>query len=812
MESLRLLRQAAHNLLRSPLFSSGVVLCLALALGAGSSLFLFIYAILLRPLPVASPDRLAWISCEGDEGQGLGSLSYPDLLDLQQRDAAFSGVAGYAGTGFSLRRGDLPEAVRGQVVTPNYFAVLGVQPVLGRAFVAGDAASFAAREVVLSHDLWRIRFGADPAALGKPVLLNGQPFTVVGVAPKNFKGTQFLSGSNGLWVPLGALPGLVGEQWQVNRDMRWIEVIGRLRGGVSLDQAREATTRLGRQLAAAYPADKDDHLRLYPTALGHPTQRGARISVSVVLAVTAALVLLFACANVTSLLLARTRVRAQDLRIRVALGANRGHIVRQLLSEILLLYLTAGALALLLASWTGRLLTTLQPPGMGPLGLDLSIDGTVVAATLLAALLPGLAFGLVPALHASRVDVATSLRAGVDRTTGRLGRLLDWRHILLVCQVAISLVLLLAAGLLLRSLRLTEAVDLGIGNLDAVTAPLDLRPLGFDDQRAGPELVRIADRFRSLPRVRAAAVVVAPPMGPGGDMQGFAIDGHQPPPGRDTFPIDFTAVSPGYFDTLGIRLLRGRDFNRLDTARSPLVAIVNQAMADRFWPGRSAIGERMRNASGNVEVVGVVATSKYHQPQEAPMSFVYLPLAQHPSSAASLVLSADAPPGAAVNLARRALLAYNPNLPIAQVGTIAEAVRGIEMPARLSASLLSLCGLLTLLLAAIGIYAMVAYAVASRSREIGIRVALGARPGQLVRLILRQNLTALWVGSVLGLGLALSMHTLLRAFLFGVGATDPLTYVEVLAFFGAVGLVAALLPARRAATGSAAAAMRRLAG
>jgi predicted permease len=798
MEILQPFRLAVRTLLRRPVFSVGVVLCLALAIGTGSALFLFIYGILLRPLPVADPDRLVWISSNPQEDNGFSSLSYPDLLDFQRKNAAFSGVTGYVGLNLNLRLGETPEAIRGQAVTSDYFKVLGVEPVLGRAFLpdgaSGEATGF---EAVLSYDLWKNRFGADPHILGKAIFLNEEPFTVVGVAPQKFKGTQFLSGSNGLWLPLGTLTRIAPGAPLESRQLRWLEVMGRLRPGVSLRQAQAAADNLALQLATAYPeSNKGIRFTLYSTQYGHPTQRSSRISVSLALAGTALLVLLFACTNVTSLLLARNRARMKDMGLQVALGAVRGQIVRQLMTENLLLFLAAGVLALVLAAWTGRSLAGFRPTGLD-IGLDFSLDGRVAATTLVLAVLPGLLFGLIPALQAARVQVAESLRGDSPSTTS-LRRRFDWRTLLLGAQVAISMVLLISAGLLLRSVKLSQAVDLGFSHTDAILVPIDLQPVGYHGPRAETELRNILDHFEHLPEVRSAAMVLGPPLGGGGDSQGFYIEGHQPPRGRDTFSIEFTAVSPNYFSTLGIQLLKGRDFGFQDQATGPHVVIANQAFADRFWPGKNAVGQRIRNDSQTFEIVGVVATSKYHEPTEEPIPFLYLPLAQSSSSSAALVLYSGAPPATTVALVRRELLAINSKIAIAHVAPLSESINQRLLPARFGASLLSACGLLTLVLAAIGIYGSVAYAVATRRREIGIRMALGAQPGQILRLILGQNLMALWVGVILGIFLSVSISGLLRGFLYGIGPSDPQTYVGVLVFFTLITLAAAFFPAKRA--------------
>ncbi|HLX11149.1 MAG TPA: ABC transporter permease [Thermoanaerobaculia bacterium] len=801
MEWLQTIRLAARSLVKRPAFSAGAILCLTLAIGAGSSLFLFVYGIMLRPLPVADPARLVWVSSAAVDSDSFGSISYPDLLDLQQEGSPFSGVMAYAGIVVSLRRGEATEPVRGQAVTSDYFAVLGVPPILGRTFVVPAGRSVSAeREVVLSYELWKSHFAADPALVGKPIFLNEEPFVVVGVAPEKFKGTQFLSGSNGLWIPFRALPQVYPAALFEDRSQRWLEAMGRLKPKVSFASAQVFTAELGTRLAAAYPAShKGIRFILYSTHLGHPNQRTPRISMSIGLLATGLLVLLFACSNVTSLLLARTQARIKELGIRVSLGATRTHVVQLLMTETLLLFIAAGALALLVAAWTGRWLAGFQPPGLGPIGIDFSIDWKVIFAIFLLAIVPGIAFGLIPAVQASRAPAMEALRAETASVGGAPRRLFNWRNVLLIGQVAISMVLLIAAGLLLRSLSHTQAVKLGLRNLGVITVPIDLKPLGFEGARADVELRNIVDRFRALQQVRSAALILASPLGGSWDTRGFAVEGHQPPPGRDTFPLDVTAVGPGYFKTIGIQLLQGRDFGREDTEKSPPVAIVNQTMADRFWPGRSAVGQQIRSGSDRVEIVGVVATSKYRRLDEDPRPFVYLPLAQNLSSTATLVLDISGSPAGTAGLIRRELQAINPKLPVARMTTLADAIGTLLLPARLGASLLTACGLLTLALAAVGIYGTVVYWVVSRRQEIGIRMALGAQPGQVLGMVLRQHLAVLWVGSLLGLGLAIGFSILLRGMLYGVGPTDPLTYAEVLLFFCAITVSAGFFPARKAA-------------
>jgi predicted permease len=805
------IRFAFKVLRKNPGFSLGAILCLALALGVGTTLFLFVYATLLRPLPVPDPDRLVWISLQSGTSDELLSLSYPDLMDLQKLTKVFSGVVGYAGTGMALRGNDRTDLVRGQLVTANYFSTLGVQPILGNGFHSGGSTNGQEPEVVLSQALWQRRLGSDPGIVGKSVVLDGQSFTVVGVAPERFRGTQFLYGNNDLWIPVTAAQLIrkdIAERL-VHRDEWWLEAVGRLKPGVSMAQAQAAVSALALQLESAYPeSNKKVRFSLDATTLGHPRQRKVRLLVSVGLMVTAALIVLFASLNVTGLVLARTRARLKEIGIRIAVGASRSGILRQLVIETLLLFLLGGALALLLASWTSGLLARIQPPGSGPMGFDYSVDGRVILFTFLLAFLPGLLFGLAPALQASRLDVVSTLQTDLTTAPRRRHRHLSLRNLLLASQIAISLVLLVGSVLLLRSLQNTQKLSPGFTNIGAVMCSISLRSLGYEDSRAVLAFQEVLDRLQRSPEVRSAALVATPPLSGNSDRQGFYIKGQQPidcdicaPGTRDTYPIVFTVISPGYFKTLGIPVLKGRDFSAQDREAGPYSVIINEDMAKRFWPGEDPLGKRFGSSENprDLEVVGVVANTKYKSLYEEPAPFVYLPLSQNPTSTMALLVHAGANTQRAVDLIRREVREVNPNIPVYDITTMKANIESRTMTTRLGVFLLGLCGLLALALAAIGIYGLVSYSVSQRRQEIGLRMALGAQPQQVLTMVLLEHLALLAVGAVVGVLAAFGFGRLIGSFLFGVGPTDVATYAQVIALFALVTLIASLIPARRAA-------------
>lgn len=805
------IRFAVKMLRKSPGFALGAILCLALAFGVGTTLFLFVYATLLRPLPVPDPDRLGWLSLQTGESDEPMSLSYPDLMDIQKLDDIFSGVVGYAGTSLALRGDDRTELVRGQLVTANYFSVLGVQPILGSGFASGEAAREQEPTVVLSHALWQRRFGSDPEIIGKPVALDNQTFTVVGVVPDSFRGTHFMYGSNDLWIPVTAAT-LIRKnipEFLVQRETWWLEGMVRLKPGVSMERAQAAVNTLAVQLEKAYPqSNKEVRFRVHPPTLGHPRQLKLRILVSVALMVTAALIVLFASLNVTSLLLARTRARLREIGIRIALGATRRRILRQLVTETLLLFLLGAALALLLAFWTSGLLVRIQPPGGTPMGFDYSIDGRVVLFTFLLALLPGLLAGLAPALQAARLNVAGALKTDFTTAPQRRNRHLNLRNVLLTSQIAISLVLLIGSVLLLRSVQNTQRLSPGFTNTNALMCAISLRSLGYEDARAAITFKQILDRIQRLPQVHSAALVTTPPLSGNSDRQGFYIEGQGPIACetcalgvRDTYPIVFTVITPGYFQTLGIPILKGRDFNAQDSEAGPFAVIINEDMAQRFWPGEDPLGKRFGSSERprDLEVVGVVANTKFKSLHEEPAPFVYLPLSQDPATTMALLVHTDARAQQAADLVRREVRAVNQNIPVYDVTTMKANIESRTMVTRLGVFLLGLCGLLALTLAAVGIYGLVSYSVTQRKQEIGIRMALGARPQQVLNMVLLEHVVLLVLGAVAGVLAAIGFGRLIGSFLFGVAPTDAATYAQVIALFAVVTLVASFLPARRAA-------------
>ena len=804
------MRYAVKMLRKSPGFTLGATLCLALAFGVGTTLFLFVYATLLRPLPVTDPDRLVWVSTTSSDSSSFRSCSYQDMKDMAGLTDVFSGVVGYSGVRMGLRTGERTELVRGQLVTANYFSVLGVQPSLGRGFRTDDPAGEQEQEVVLSHGAWKRLFGSDPGILGKSVFIDSQPFTVVGVTPASFRGTQFLYGNNDLWIPVLSLSRMRQEMMQgaIQRKSRQIEVMARLKPGVSLEKAQAAVSALATRLEMAYPeSNEDTQFRLYTTALGHPSYLQERIIVAVSLMATAALIVLFASLNVTSLVLARTRTRLREIGIRIALGASRRRMLRQLVTETVLLFLVGGALALLLATWTGSLLSRLPLPGAKSVGLDYSIDFRVALFTFLLALLPGFLFGIAPAFQASRLDVVRSLQTDLASVPRSRYRRLSLRNLLLASQIAVSLVLLIGAVLLLRSVRNTQELSPGFTNTDALMCSVSLRPLGYEDARAAITFQEILERIRSRPGVRSAALVTTPPLSGGWDRQGFYIEGVEPIACdtcangvRDTYPIVYTIVSPDYFKTLGIPIVKGRDFGARDGEAGPFAVIINEDMAKRFWPGENPLGKRFGSSERPraLEVVGVVANTKYISLNEEPAPFVYLPLAQDPADTMTLLVRTDAPTHEVIDLVRRELQAVNPNIPVYDITTMKANISSLTRTTSLGVLLLGLCGLLALILAAVGIYGLVSYSVTQRKQEIGIRMALGAQPKQVLTMVLLEHLALVFVGAIVGVFAAVGFGRLIGSLLFGVSPTDAATYAQVIVLYAAVTLLASFLPALRA--------------
>ncbi|MET0645647.1 MAG: ABC transporter permease [Pyrinomonadaceae bacterium] len=805
MTLLQDLRFSARRLLKSPGFTVVAVVSLALGIGANTAIFSLVNTVLLRPLPVNEPGRLVSVSVLGKDDSML-AFSYPAYRDFRERSGdVLAGLFAERLAPMSLSRGGDNERVWGYLVTGNYFEVLGVSAARGRTFTPEeDRAPLSSPVAVLSHACWQRRFGGDPAIVGRDVQLNGHPFRVVGVMPEGFSGAEIVYTPE-VWVPMTMQEWIEpGNAWLERRTTQNIFAIGRLKEGVTMGQAEAALNLLAEQLGREYPdTNEGQKIVLVPPGFIVPQLRGAVVGFAAVLMGAVGLVLLIACTNLANLLLARASARGREIALCVALGASRWRLVRQLLVESLLLALAGGAAGLLLAVWILSLVAVYRPPLDVPIWIEASVDWRVLLFALGASLLTTALFGLAPALQATRTDLVPALKDLGARAGHGRSRL---RSSLVVAQVTLSLLLLVAAGLTLRALTRLQTTSPGFEVENGLVASFDLGLQGYDEPRGRELQRRLVERVRALPGVRAASLTDLFPLSLNYSSSDVHIEGRPGARGANA-PLSMVAsVEREYFNAMSIPVVTGRAFSERDAESAPRVVVVNEHFARRFFPGaepaREALGKRIsfRGDGGPwSEIVGVAKDGKYWTIGEAPQLFVYSPLAQSYSSFATLVVrTAGGDPRALVPALNAEVRALDPELPLFDVKTIEEHMGVSLFPARVAAALLGAFGLLALLLAGVGVYGVVSYAAAQRTREIGIRMALGAQRRDVLRLVAGRGMLLVAAGVALGLAGAFALTRFMEGLLYGVSATDPVTFALVVAVLLAVALLACLIPARRA--------------
>ena len=786
------LRYALRALGRAPGFTLAVVLTLALGIGANSAVFSVVHSVLLRPLPYTEPGRLVNIYGRYPDF-GRTSTSLPDFQDLRSGTRSFEQIAGRHGSAFVLTGEGEPERVTADRVTANFFSTLGVKPVLGRSFlteeeqVGGDD-----RVVIMSHGYWQRRFGGDQQIIGRQLTLSGFPYTVIGVAPPSFRYGRDVE----LWAPARA-------DTTLPRRAEFLSIVARLKPGVTVAQADADVAAVLRRLAEQYPAT-NANFRGEVIGLQDDLVGGVRPALFAFMGAVA-LVLLIACANVANLLLARAAVRDREVAVRVALGAGRGRLIRQLLTESTVLALLGGIAGIALATWGVAAIraTNVQVlPRQGEIGMN----GTVIAFSLVLSVVTGLLFGLVPALRLSGGSLHAALRDGSRGSTG--GALARVRSALVLGEVAVALVLLVGAGLLIRSFDKLSQVDLGFEPTGVLTYDLTFPSAKFRDAQQLPALYdALLARTQAIPGVRSAAISADLPMD-GASYISFSIAG-RPPQQAVTggAPADLQpfTVSPDYFATLRIPLRRGRLFAPADGPQAPRVAVINEEMVRRFYSdGREPIGSRITfgNPSDTAAiwwtVVGIAGNVAQEGVTAKPYAQFYRPIMQAPSRGVFVSLRTDGDPLGAARSAREAVRAVDRDLLVNDMQPLEARVTGNIARPRLSVLLLSAFSAVALLLAAVGIYGVMAYTVAQRTREIGVRMALGADPSNVRRLVVRQGMQPALVGIGVGLIAALAASRLIASLLYGVSALDPVTFVLVPLFLAAIALLATYLPARRA--------------
>ncbi len=801
------LRYGLRMLLKSPGFAAVAVLALALGIGANSAVFSLINTILLRPMPaVPEPDRLVAPIVTSGAG-AYNNFSYPDYADYRDHGDVFSGILGHSLISVALGNGGQNELLWGEMVTGNYFSVLGTTPALGRGFLPGEDRTEGSHPVVvIGHSLWERRFHSDPRIAGSSLTLNGRDFTVVGVAPPGFAGTEFALKMD-LWVPImmhtTVMPGSDGLLQ--DRDRRWMKTIARLEPGVTVAQASAAMTISSERLAQAYPdTNRGVSVSVVPERQGQfPVEAWGGISIGASLALAVVgLVLLVACANVANLLLARAAGRRREIGIRLALGAGRWRLVRQLLVEGLLLALLGGGAAVLLTLWVSDLLLSFHPPIPYTLALDYTPDARVLIYTAVVSLLTAVLFGLAPALHASNPELVPLLKG----ESGGAGAKRWWPaplSLLVVGQVTLSLVVLVSAGLFLRSLQNAATIDPGFRTKDVLVASFDLGLLGYSEEKGLAFQRELAHRVKALPGVVSAALIDDLPLDYSWNTTGPILADGQPAPaeGQGVWGL-VGVVTPGLFDTFGIPLVRGRDFTERDDAHSTPVTILNETLASRLWPGGDPIGRLVRFGGLDAptrEVIGIARNSRYKTLGEGPQPYIYRPVAQVYQGNMTLLVRAQGDPALLSDAVRHVAAELDSRLPLYGPGTM-DAHMGFALWwTRMGASLATVFGVLALVLAAVGLYGVMAYSVSQRTREIGIRMALGARPRDVLRLVVGGGLRLGLAGVAAGLLAGAILGRVMASLLYGVGPADPVTFVGLAVLLGATALLASYVPARRAA-------------
>jgi|CXWL01.1.fsa_nt_gi predicted permease len=814
---------AARMLRKNPGFAAAAILTLALGIGGNSAIFSLVNATLLQRLPIANGDRV-FVLFEGERAD-IGS--YPALAALRDQATLIDGLAGWGGVTASLQADGETDVVSGVIVSGNFFDLLGVKAARGRLLSAADDITPLAHPVVVISDaLWRGRFNARADIVGADMRLNGHNFKVIGVTPPGFPGPQ-LGVIRDIYVPMMMQPlirppraGYSGDQdpdLLRNPNMGWVFKLVLAKPGIAADQAAAELSALSTRFARSLDPRADERRsRLIPIDAGNPTQRASMRAAATLLGGVVSAVLLIACANIANLLLSRAWARRREMAIRLALGASRARIVRQLLTESVLLALLGGVAGLGLA-WLCVEAFKMSPPPAGalPITLDFTLDGRVLAFSIVLSVLTGLLFGLAPALQTSRPDVVPALKEDAA-AGGRGSRRFNLKSALVVGEVAISLILLLASGLLIRSLRAVQAIDPGYAVEQLVSTPLNVELLRYTREQGREFYRRVIERTERIPGVESASVARVALLSGGARTTAVTVEGQADPgaPGQNERAGAPTprriamvnVVSPGFLGTLGVSLLRGRSFEATDVENSPAVAVVSQSMVRQFFRDTDPMGRRfstgVNRATGEphwIVVIGVARDSKYTSLSEPDSPVIYLPLAQQHETGVTLYVRAIGSPGALAPQIRREIQAIEPGLPVPNPRAMGDTVATSLYTPRMGAMLLSVFGGLALLLATLGIYAVLAFSIGMRRREIGIRMALGADRRTVTTLVLKEGMALVAPGIAIGLTVSVGLAESMRRFLFDVSPRDLTTFAVVPAILMGVALAACYLPARKAA-------------
>lgn len=795
------LRVGLRMLWRSPGFTVLATLCLTLGIGANAAVFSWLEGILFRPYPaLAHQERLMALAGTARGEPGGTALSWPDYLDLQKNCTLFDAFFVSKITATSLSVGERAERTTGSIVSANYFDAIDVHPVLGRGFLRGEEVGSAAHPVVvISYQLWQRRFKGDPHVIGKTQRLNGVFHTIVGVTPEGFYGT-FVGWAMQFWVPASMEELFEAGGYKLeDRSARWIEAYARLKPGVSAQQAQQEISAVAGRLESDYPlSNRGRSVQLWPLWATPFNNAGTLLPTLSVMVVVVVCVLLIACANVGNLLLVRSFSRRQEMAVRAAIGAGRGRLLKQLLTEGLILSFAGTTGGLAVAHWSRHALILLFPARGGvSMYLPGDLDWRVLAVTAGVCVVATLLLGLFPALQASKVDLAPALKSEMSGVVGGHKKSLT-RSGLVVLQVSLSFVLLVGMGLLMQSLRKIRTTDPGFSTHRVLNTAVDLTSAGYDIAKAKAFQDELLDRVAALPGVESAAFARATPLGYGSySSSRIAVDGYNVPPEEEP-TVQYNEVGPDYFATMGIPVISGREFLRSDDEAGALVAIVNETMATQFWKDKDPIGERMQVKGRWMSVVGVARDSKYESMREMRLPFFYVPRRQNFTIGGGLNIRTPLSPQVMAKALAREIQSLDNNLALYEVITLQEQVDRSTSPQKVAVTLLAALGSLALLLAAVGLYGVMAYAVSQSTRELGLRMALGARAADLMRLVMLRGITLTGIGLLLGVFAALLLTRLLGTYLYHISPRDPLAFATALGVMLGTAMIACLLPAWRA--------------
>ena len=803
------IQYAFRTLTKNPGFAFIGIVTLALGMAVNTTLFSVVNGFLLRPLPVPHPEQITVLALQQASLPGNRHFSYPDFEDLRDHADSFSDILAFRVSLAELAVDQTADHCVMSRVSSNYFSSLGVKPAYGRFILPTEGRTPGADPImVLGYSYWRRRFAADPNVVGKKVEINQHPFTIIGVAPSDFKGT-YTALDMDAFVPFSAEmaedPDNPVEKSWTSRVSRSLTLMGRLKPGVTIKQAQASLNVLAQRISEQHPdTEKGITVQLFPEKLARPEPdpQNPIPAAAIAFMALAGLVMLVACFNIANVLLVRATVRQREMAIRAALGAGHGRLVRQYLTESLLLALLGGGAGLLLGSWAAGILGSLRLGSELPITFDFHPDATVYLFALGAVLLTGLIVGILPALRAARTNVITVLHEGGRGSSSGPRRQLA-RNALVVAQVAGSLVLLIVAGLFIRSLDKAQKINLGFNPDHVLNLSVDVAQIGYKEPRGRVVYRDMESRIRALPGVESVAQGFTTPMSLISTGDRLTIENHPLEPGQQPPDVSYNMVTAGYFDTLQIPLLRGRKFADTDREKAPLVAVVNQTMSKKFWPNEDALGRRfsLKGPQGPfMEVVGIVQDGKYQDVTEDPQPYFYVPFEQSYMSIRTIHVRTSVPPETLALQIESQIHELAPDVPVTQVQTMTQSLQGANgfFFFRFGAQITAVMGLLGLILAVVGIYSVVSYAAAQRTQEIGIRVAMGAAPRDILKMVLRQGLGVVGIGLALGVVIALAGTQLMGSLIVGIKASDPLTFTVVVLSLTAVALFACWIPAHRA--------------